>query len=251
MDQQAAVDALERLGLSTYEAKVFIALVSLGVGSASDVAHVVDVPRSQVYGAADRLERHGLVDSRQSSPIQYRPVDLSEARDRLRRRFERDLDTAFEYLDDVHEAADPAEEQEGVWTVEGSEAVTGRLERLLAEASASALFTTGDAPLADERTVAALAEAAERGVGVTVLSASQAVLDRFDDRVATRHLPDLGDWEGEGGRLLLVDGRSVLLSVGGADASSPAGETAIWSADTAFAAVFVRLVEGRLGDYVA
>ncbi|MFC7156720.1 TrmB family transcriptional regulator [Halomarina halobia] len=250
MDQQAAVEALERLGLSTYEAKVFIALVSLGVGSASDVARVVDVPRSQVYGAADRLERRGLVASRQSSPIQYRAVDLEEARTQLRGRFERDLDTAFDHLERVREEVEPTEERDGVWTVEGFDTVSTRIERLVAEARSSVLLATGDPSLADERLVAALAEAADRGVAVSAVSASRDVLDRFEGSVTTAHVPDLRDWEGQGGRLLIVDGRAILLSVGGTGETSAPEEMAIWSADTAFATVLIQIIEGRLGTFV-
>jgi sugar-specific transcriptional regulator TrmB len=54
--------ALQRLGLSEYEAETFVALQQIDSGSASDVAEVSNVPRSPVYGAADDLEDRGLLD---------------------------------------------------------------------------------------------------------------------------------------------------------------------------------------------
>ncbi len=255
MDQQAAVDALEELGLSTYEAKVFIALVTLGVGSASDVARVVDVPRSQVYGAADRLEERGLVAIQQSSPIQYRAVDLEEANAQLRRRFERAETQAFDYLRQVEREAEPEGEQEGVWTVEGFDTVTTRIERLVGEAESSVLFATEHLALATDEVVAALAAASDRGLSVQVVGGDPAVLDRFGDGVETHELAEFRDWEGRSGRLLITDGTTVLLSVvdertgAGGDTGSDPGETAIWSAETAFADVFIQLIEGRLGAH--
>lgn len=58
MDDEAAIDGLNRLGLTAYESQVFLGLQKLASGTVSDV---VDVPRSQVYGAAETLEG-GLVD---------------------------------------------------------------------------------------------------------------------------------------------------------------------------------------------
>jgi len=52
MNEGDAVDALKSLGLTTYEARTFVALQKLGAGTASEVADIADVPRSQVYGAA-------------------------------------------------------------------------------------------------------------------------------------------------------------------------------------------------------
>ncbi|PSP27801.1 hypothetical protein BRC65_04050 [Halobacteriales archaeon QH_2_65_14] len=56
MNDSEAVDGLKRLGLTTYEARVFLGLQKLGSGTANEVSDVVDVPRSQVYGAAEDLE---------------------------------------------------------------------------------------------------------------------------------------------------------------------------------------------------
>ncbi|MFC7158108.1 hypothetical protein ACFQPA_22115 [Halomarina halobia] len=124
------------------------------------------------------------------------------------------------------------------------------MERLVAEARSSVLLATGDPSLADERLVAALAEAADQGVAVSAVSASRDVLDRFEGSVTTAHVPDLRDWEGQGGRLLIVDGRAILLSVGGTGETSAPEEMAIWSADTAFATVLIQIIEGRLGTFV-
>ncbi|WP_223173920.1 helix-turn-helix domain-containing protein [Haloferax sp. AS1] len=55
MDNSEAIDALIELGLSTYEARVFTALIELGEGTAREVAKTSDVPRSQVYTTAKEL----------------------------------------------------------------------------------------------------------------------------------------------------------------------------------------------------
>jgi HTH-type transcriptional regulator, sugar sensing transcriptional regulator len=96
MNEDDAIDALESLGLSNYEAKVFVALQKLGTGTARDIHGVTDVPRSQVYGAAENLQQRGLVEVQQSKPLQYRPVSLNAAKSHLRDRFERRQERTFD-----------------------------------------------------------------------------------------------------------------------------------------------------------
>jgi len=57
-----AVEQLTALGLSTYAARTFVALVSLGKGTAQDVSEIADVPRTRVYDAVEELRERGLVD---------------------------------------------------------------------------------------------------------------------------------------------------------------------------------------------
>ncbi|PSQ46397.1 hypothetical protein BRD15_09160 [Halobacteriales archaeon SW_6_65_15] len=63
MDEaEAAIDALEQLGLTEYEARCFVALTRLPHGTAKEVGQVADIPRSRVYETMDRLQDRGLVD---------------------------------------------------------------------------------------------------------------------------------------------------------------------------------------------
>ena len=100
-DDAAAIAALGELGLSTYAARTFVGLQKLGVATASEVADVTDVPRSQVYGATEELESVGLVDTHQSSPRRYRAVDVETARDLLYQRLQSRADDALDHLEAV------------------------------------------------------------------------------------------------------------------------------------------------------
>ncbi|MFC7080566.1 hypothetical protein [Halorussus caseinilyticus] len=54
------------------------------------------------------------------------------------------------------------------------------------------------------------------------------------------------------GRVLVVDGETVLLSVrDGGDDPELDDETALWSSRTGIAAVLVQLIDGGLGDSVS
>lgn len=245
-DEGDAVDSLKRLGLSEYESKVFIALQSLGVGTARDVYRHTDVPRSQVYGAAETLEERGLVEVRQSKPMEYRPVSLEEARERLRERFEQETENAFDYLETARTESPCAdEERQDFWTVKGADTIDSRIRSLLDDAEERVVFMSTHDRLVDEDIKE---ELVGLDVDVYVISRDEGFLSRFeDDVVATVQTPPKAEREDRGGRFVMVDSDTVLLTVlrdGSFD------ETAVWSSGTSFATVLAQIAEGWLGDEI-
>ena len=240
-DESEAVDAFERLGLTSYEAKVFIALHRLGSGTARDVANVTDVPRSQVYSVAESLEERSLLEVQQSSPIRYRPVSIEEARNTLEQRFERERERAFDYVEGVKEESSTEETQEDLWTVRSRDRVDSRVVDLLSQAENRIIFGTRLPTFVTESIERTIRERAADGVSVLVISRTDEIRDQFDaiDGVTTETPPDFRESDQRSGRVVVVDGESILLSVVDDDGS----ETAIWSSDSLFASVLIQLIE--------
>ena len=245
MNEGDAVDALKSLGLTTYEARTFVALQKLGAGTASEVADIADVPRSQVYGAAEDLEGRGLVDVEQSNPTRYRPVDVEEARERLYRQLRSESDAAFDYLESVREEyGTDEEESESIWTVRGRSNIVSRAAQLIGSASAHVVYGTDTTAELEPAVREALGAAADAGVEVTVVSESGDFLDVARTlgartvSVADQPTPEMG-----AERVVMADRDAVLISVESDDGT----ETAFWSRDTAFAGMLSSL----LGEFVA
>lgn len=240
-DETEAIDAFERLGLTSYEAKVFIALHRLGSGTARDVASVTDVPRSQVYSVAESLEDRGLLEVQQSSPIRYRPVSIDEAEETLRDRFEQERDRAFEFVDSVKQESTTEETQEDIWTVRSRDRVDDRVVDLLSQADEEIIFGTRLMELVTPDIERTLEERAADGVEVVVISKSDAVRERLGalEGVTTDVPPAHRGDDRRSGRIVIGDGDSLLLSVVDNDGS----ETAIWSSGSLFASVLIQLIE--------
>ncbi|WP_226006924.1 TrmB family transcriptional regulator [Natrinema salinisoli] len=240
-DEADALEAFERLGLTSYEAKVFIGLHRIGSGTARDVARVVDVPRSQVYGVAESLGDRGLLEVQQSNPIRYRPVSVDEAREILRDRFEAEQERAFEYVEDVVEEPTVEEELEDIWTVRGSSRVEDRIVDLVANAEDRVVFVARLPELLTEKIGAALEERAASGVDAFAVSSTAPVRDRLEqlEDVAVFSPPTHRRDDERSGRIVIVDDDAILLSVVDDDGS----ETAIWSAGSLFASVLIQLIE--------
>lgn len=245
--QTAAIEQLERIGLSAYAARTFVALASLGTGTARDVSQVSKVPRTRVYDAIDELHDRGLVDIQQSSPKQFWAISAETAS----RTFEHELQHRTELLRTALSELEPAErwtEQRGVWTVDGQTAVTERVFDFFASAEEELVYMTVE-ELLTEDLIEGLGEATDRGVSIKLVGVSTDVQERIQDEIpGATMFESLGVWsDTSAGRLMMVDGRKILVSalVNDVDAgpSDLQSETAIWGeGDTNSLVVVLRAI---------
>lgn len=230
--RSAAVEQLEQLGLSVYAARTFVALVSLGTGTAKDVSEVSDVPRTRVYDAVDELHDRGLVDVRHSSPKTFWAISAATASGKFEREMDHRVSVLATALDEI-EPTQRTEEQRGVWTVDGREAVTDRVIDLIGNADDEVVCMTVE-DLLDQEILDALRAAADRGVRIRLGGVSPAVQARIQADIPDAETFDsLWIWsDTPAGRLMMVDETRTLASVlvddEDTDPTDPRSETAIW-----------------------
>jgi len=249
LSEHEAVSSLERLGLSNYAARVFIALQRLGVGTAKQIHEETDVPRSQVYGAAEELADLGLVELQQSTPKRYRPVSLDTARRQLAESLKREADRAFAFLEAQRAARTEEETRDDVWTVRGREPVNRRVVELARQATETLLFGAPAPEFVPEDFVEIVEERRDAGVTVRVVSESPTVRETFAEVEGIEvDTPVQAEGMNHIGRVLRIDERAVLLSAVSTD--DPSEETAIWSADTAMAEILAGAIAGSIDSLV-
>ncbi len=232
--RSTAVKQLKALGLSTYAARTFVALVSLDEGTAQDVSEVADVPRTRVYDAADELRDRGLVDVKQSNPRRYWAISTETTG----RHFEQEYDHRVTALTDALDrlaSANRTTEQQGVWTVTDRGTVAERVVDLISTADDEVVYMTAE-ELLTEKIVESLSTVSDRGVSIRLAEMSQFTEDRLDQEIPDAQLfESLWDWsDTPAGRLLMVDREKTLVSVlvdaSGEHPPEPRDETAIWGA---------------------
>lgn len=229
--RSTAIDQLKALGLSAYAARTFVALVSLGEGSARDVSEVADVPRTRVYEAADELRERGLVDVKRSNPRRYWAISTETAGRHFEQEYDQRVATLVDALDTLG-STNRSTEQRGVWTVTGREAVTERVFEFVSEADEEIVYMTAE-ELLTEPVGGCLSAASDRGVSIRLAEMSQPATDRLDDVVPNAQLfESMWDWSGTpAGRMLMIDRNKTLVSVlvdDDAHPGEPRDETAIW-----------------------
>jgi len=230
--RSTAIEQLQSFGLSAYAARTFVALVSLGDGTAQDVSDVSKVPRTRVYDAVDELRDHGLVDVQHSTPKRFTPISTETAG----RHFHQDIAHRIDVLTDALENVEPivqTTQQRGVWTVTGRETVSERVVTFFEEATDEVVYMTVE-ELLTQKCIDALRAASERGVTIRLAGMSPAVEEEIQQTIPEAELFDsLWEWSDmPAGRLLMVDQEKTLVGVlvSDDDERSPElrDETAIW-----------------------
>lgn len=89
------VENLKILGLNSYEAKVYIALLKKYPATGYEVSKLANVPQSRTYDTLKQLEQKQIVVSTNTKPITYTPIKPTE----LTKRFKRSLTTTLDFLD--------------------------------------------------------------------------------------------------------------------------------------------------------
>jgi sugar-specific transcriptional regulator TrmB len=217
-----AIEVLQQLGLKEYEAKCFVGLSRLPTGTAKQLSEITDVPRTRVYDAVRVLEAQGLVEVQHTSPQKFRAVPLEEATETLRDQYEARVDRLTNALErtDTVEGTDEDPIQE-VWSMSGTDAIANRSNQLIGDATGEVVLVLGDESLLTAELVDSLT-GLESGVDLLIGAPTDTLEAQIHDAVpnATTFVSGL-DWlrseEGADddlaiGRLLLVDGASILVS---------------------------------------
>lgn len=225
-----AIAQLKALGLSTYAAETFVALVSLGEGTAQDVSEVSDVPRTRVYDAVEELQSRGLVDVQQSTPKRFWAISTETTGRHFEQEYEHRVAALTEALCDL-ESTERSSEQRGVWTVRGSDTVEERVVEFIENATEEIAYMTVEDLLTD-RIVTSLRAASDRGVSIKLADMSAPAEAQLQaDLPGADPFDSMWDWtDTPAGRLLMVDQEQTLVSVlVYDDGDSPQrDETAIW-----------------------
>jgi DNA-binding MarR family transcriptional regulator len=209
---------LETFGLTSYEAKCFVALTRIGHGTARELADVADVPRPRVYDSVESLQERGLADVQDSQPRQFRAPEPRDAVETIRREYGERLDRLDGLLPRL-QSPEPREERAGVWVVEGDDAVSDRLVGLADDATEELLVVVAVEGLLTEDLRRSLSAADERGVSITVGSPSPTVRETISDLAPGATVLETWTWwedhpiePGEISSILMADGRELLVS---------------------------------------
>ena len=91
MDAAPLVDRLVRLGLTTYEARAYLALVRREAYTAAQIARQSGVPRQRIYDVLGTLVEKGLASTRPGTVVKYAAIAPELATERLVAAHRRDL----------------------------------------------------------------------------------------------------------------------------------------------------------------
>jgi sugar-specific transcriptional regulator TrmB len=229
-------ESLKSLGLTKYEALVYIALLKVSGATATEIHEISGVPRASVYPVLDRLLQKNLVAVSHTTPKRFASVPPDEGIENLLKSIESDAEGAKKVLNTIFHDRNGQHkgEQELIWSIYGNENIRTRILDLIGNAQSSIriIFYWG---LVKEEIKDLLVEVSSR-VPVEI------VTDHWEGDTPANihfflHVPPQGHTTGKKcstGGVFLIDNQKVLVLMG----SDEEGTTALYSESKGFLRFF-------------
>jgi sugar-specific transcriptional regulator TrmB len=90
--------------LNIYEVKVWTALLSKGVATASELSDISNIPRSRSYDVLESLEKKGFIMMKIGKPIKYMAIEPNEVISRLKKSMTVRAEKMVEVLENAKES---------------------------------------------------------------------------------------------------------------------------------------------------
>jgi len=140
-------ESLKSLGLTKYEALVYIGLLRVSGATATEIHEISGVPRASVYPVLDRLIQKNLVSVSHTTPRRFDAIPPEDGIEHLMKTVESDAARAKKMLSRIYRDRPVKErgDQEFIWSIRGDDNIRSRLIDLLhqAESSIDILFFGG------------------------------------------------------------------------------------------------------------
>ncbi len=197
--------ALNQIGFTEYEAKVYLALLREHPATGYQLSKESGVPRSMVYEALKRLHNRGAaLETVEGRSTLYRPLPPQVLLDRHQAEHQQLLGDLRQGLDELYASTT----DDRVWTIGGKTAVLAYAAKLIQEAKSELYLVLTDADLDILR--ADILTADQRGVVICTLLTGEGSL--ACGQVAY-HPPLESELQGITATLLVdVDDREVLIA---------------------------------------
>ncbi len=138
--------SLQNLGFTSYEARVFIALVKNESATVSALHLDSGVPNSAIYGALKKLEKRGIIEFQNTKPMRYRCLPPEEAISKIKRDYGDECEKALSGLNEIYGASSDEMKEELIWTIKGTRNVTDKVIQMLEGAGSDILIMSSSKP---------------------------------------------------------------------------------------------------------
>jgi len=224
--------AMENLGLTGYEIKVYLSLLEGGPTIASEISKISGVPYSKIYEVVNSLEEKGWLESSSSRPQKFFPKSPQNALAAMRIRMENEIkdneNLIMSELVPIFQKRGIKERPE-IWVVRGIHNIIGKVSEILLDCQAELLIALPEvAENIAKPAQPMLRTLYEKGVNISVLASGRTSSDtvRAISRIAQVRVKD--HMFGGG---VIGDSRQVMLLLGeGGNVESNGFEPiAIWA----------------------
>lgn len=157
---------LEGIGLSPYEARVYISLVAHGYGDADTIAQTAKVPRTSAYKILQSLVEKEFAVATEGRPRIYKPENPM----RVYQRVNREIKGLFDKLNMLHEVVREKGEPQIIYTIYGKNRVLEKIGELMDRCSRRFIISTPNFSEIHSPLAKRIQNLIDRGIHVTVIT---------------------------------------------------------------------------------
>ena len=254
--QKDFIEKLKVFGLNSYEAKIWIALLSRGVSSAGELSDISNVPRSRSYDVLESLEKKGFIIMKIGKPIKYIAVPPNEVLERVKQKIKKDADVEAKNLEKLKDSSILGElsllHDKGVELVEptdltasfrGRDRVYDQILLMLKEADESfVLVTTEDGLIRKSEYLArAFKKANDNGVKIKIAAP---LSDKSKDAInLLSQYAEIKNLDKFRGRFAIADDKEVTFLLFDDDKIHPTYDVGVWVNTPFFAGALKQLFD--------
>lgn len=248
LENKQLIEQVKLLGLNSYEAKIWTALLSRGVATSGELSDLANVPRSRSYDVLESLEAKGFVVMKLGKPIKYIAVPPVEVIERLKQRIRQETEARarmleefrstalFDELSELHEsgiaAVDP---NEITGIIKGRKPIFQKVGELLSGARERVVLMLSAQEIAKHRrTIVGAIEKNPNAPEILILTDDPAKVS-LEAATIKRGRVDA--------RAVVVDGTDVVFMLMDSADIHPSYDTAIWVKSPFFAATLGGMIE--------
>lgn len=236
--QKNFLNKLKDLGINSYEAKIWTALLSRGVSTAGELSDISNVPRSRSYDVLESLEKKGFIVMKIGKPIKYIAVPPREVFERVKKNVKEEADRSISMLEEIkntdilndltalHEqGVDMVEPSDITGALKGRENLENQLTMMIKEAEKTILLVTSAEGIKrkTELLLRHLKKAKERGVKIKI----SAPVKDFKELEPLKDVAEIKDL-GLTGRFCIVDSTAILFMLANDSDVHPTYDVGIW-----------------------
>ncbi|MFC1648917.1 TrmB family transcriptional regulator [Nanoarchaeota archaeon] len=240
---------IKDLGLNSYEAKIWTALLSRGVSTAGEISDIANVPRSRSYDVLESLEKKGFIIMKVGKPIQYIAVPPDEVLERVKKAVQIDAEQKVEILVEFENSNLLTDlrslHTEGIESVDPTEIagyiktranIQDQMSSLLKNARKSAYINTTSEGLNEVQAISrSINKAVRNNVSIKISSPGNININGCEIKSTILQ-----------GRFMIVDSEKVLFWIT-SEATHPSYETAIWVESQVLAKTFEQTFKNAWG----
>lgn len=234
------ISALQKLGLTTYGAKVYAALVSTGSANATMLASQAEVPRTKIYETLKRLEEEKWIEVEKGRPNIYSPRHPRDIIEERKAALYSDIDKVSSQLTLTYDHQ-MEKEKPNVWLIRGVDNIISKTMEMMNRAKQGImLFGTLYSPREMAPLRKQISAAKTRGVGIRVITGPRVKTECGEMDIVKLLLPvttDIKILPLPYIKGLIIDNREILIMYSRVEGDAPDLEdaVAIWITGTSMA----------------